>query len=148
MSSSRILTKGVMPEDVTHPTSAPVPAAGNNIQRELCRSGREAGAAVFTLAEARERITRLEQLVRDLNAGGTLGDLDRVLNVAETARAIGKSPLTLAKRLRDAHQFERWQMAILVQKDPTGHWVSSPRRVARWKQVMFRNLQTLAGGSR
>jgi hypothetical protein len=68
-------------------------------------------------------------------------DLDRVLSVAEAARAIGKAPVTLRHWLGDVQLFRRYQLAALVRKDPTNHWVSSPRLVARWKQVMFRALQ-------
>ena len=49
-----------------------------------------------------------------------------------------------AQGLRDAQLFERHHLAALVWKDPTNHWVSSPRLVARWKAVVFKGLQELA----
>lgn len=87
------------------------------------------------------RVVDLEIAVKELRGAR---DLDRVLSVAETAAAIGKSPTTLRHWLRDAQLFERHRLNALVRKDPTNHWVSSPRLVARWKQVAFRALQELA----
>jgi hypothetical protein len=135
------MKEGVVPYSVEkQPTVPPVPVAGKPTElRAIEHDTRGVTGAAESLEE---RVRRLERAVRSLQE--TPGDLDRVMKVPEIAKAIGKSRCTLLKRLRDANEFERWQMALLVRKDPTGHWVSSPRLVARWRQVMFRNLQELA----
>lgn len=102
------------------------------------------------LAEVMEQVGIIQEQVRKLLARqqateralgqGMAGDLDRVLSVAETASSIGKAPTTLRHWLADAQLFDRHQLGALVRKDPTNHWVSSPRLVARWKQVAFREL--------
>lgn len=65
---------------------------------------------------------------------------DDVISLARAAAAIGKSHGTLVKWTKNARLFERYNLRLLLEKDVTGHWVSSPRLVARWKQVMFRTL--------
>lgn len=67
-------------------------------------------------------------------------DIDKVLSLRETATAIGKAPSTLCHWLGDAQLFERHQLGALVRKDPTGHWASSPRLVARWRAIAFKAL--------
>ncbi|MDD5302424.1 MAG: hypothetical protein PHS14_04875 [Elusimicrobia bacterium] len=89
-------------------------------------------------------VRRLSARIDDFERLRSGPDLDRVFSVAETARAIGKAPSTLRHWLGDAQLFDRHQLAALVRKDPTNHWVSSPRLIARWKQVAFRALQELA----
>ncbi|MDD5305513.1 MAG: hypothetical protein PHS14_20625 [Elusimicrobia bacterium] len=89
------------------------------------------------------RVLALETALRALRAAAP-ADLDRTLNVKETAVSIGKAGSTLAHWLRDAQLFDRYQLAALVRRDVTGHWVSSPRLVARWKAVVYRGLQELA----
>lgn len=71
-------------------------------------------------------------------------DPDRVLNLEETAAAIGKAAPTVRHWIADAHLFERHFLAALLRKDSSGRWVSSPRLVARYKQVAFRSLCELA----
>jgi hypothetical protein len=87
------------------------------------------------------RVLALETTVRELRASAAPQDLDRVLSAAQTAVAIGKAPSTLRHWLCDAHRFDRYQLAVLMRKDVTGRWVSSPRLVAKWKQVVFRSLE-------
>jgi hypothetical protein len=67
-------------------------------------------------------------------------DLDRVLSVKETAAAIGKSACTFRHWLGNAALFDRHLLGALLRKDTSGRWVSSPRLVARYKQVAFRAL--------
>lgn len=90
------------------------------------------------------RVVALEAAVRELRTAAPAADLDSVLSVKETALAIGKSPVTLMHWLGDAHAFERYNLNALMRRDPTGHWRSSPRLVARWKQVAFVQLCELA----
>jgi hypothetical protein len=100
---------------------------------------------VLALVSSLKRdVERLNARLDAFEVRGPSLDLDRVLTVSETARAIGKSPTTLRHWLHDARLFERHQLAALVRKDPTGHWISSPRLVARWRQVAFKSLQELA----
>jgi hypothetical protein len=102
---------------------------------------REALAEVGAL---RADVRRLCARIDAFEVRGPSPDLDRVLSVAETARAIGKAPTTLRHWLRDAETFDRHQLGALVRKDPTNHWISSPRLVARWRQVMFKALEEVA----
>lgn len=68
------------------------------------------------------------------------GDLDRVLNLRETAAAIGKSPVTVRHWISKAEFFDRHQLAVLLRKDVSNRWTSSPRLVAKWRQVALRAL--------
>lgn len=88
-------------------------------------------------------VRHLSARVDDFERRGAL-DLDRVLSLKETAIAIGKSPTTLRHWVTDAQSFERMQLGALLRKDPTNHWVSSPRLIARWRQVSLRSLQEMA----
>jgi hypothetical protein len=95
------------------------------------------------VAELRARTAKVEarqEATERALAQGMAPDLDRVLSLKETAAAIGKASTTLRHWLGNASLFDRHQLGALLRKDPTGHWVSSPRLVARWKQVAFREL--------
>lgn len=134
--------KGTRQEDVAknEALSASLEAAGlSRPTSPLTHQQHEQAEAWVRHLEA--RVSALEEHVRELRDSV---DLDRVLSVKETAAAIGKAPSTLRHWLGDAQLFERHRLGALVRKDPTNHWVSSPRLVARWKQVMFRALQELA----
>lgn len=100
---------------------------------------------VLTLVSSLQvEVRRLSARVDDFERRQGFADLDRVLNLSETATAIGKRPSTLRHWLADAVLFDRHQLGALVRKDSTGHWVSSPRLVGRWRQVAFKSLQELA----
>jgi hypothetical protein len=90
--------------------------------------------------QVRNLIARQESTERALTQG-MAGDLDRVLSVAETASSIGKAPTTLRHWLADAQLFDRHQLAVLFRKDVSNRWTSSPRLVAKWRQVALRQLQ-------
>lgn len=116
-----------------NPSGPSVPVAEN--MGKSTSYGRVTGpVALLTLEALEARVVALE--IQQRRGPG----LDDTLSLAATARAIGKSPTTFAKWLRDAGAFEKHQLAVLVRKDPTGHWVSSPRLIARWKQVVYRSL--------
>ena len=98
-------------------------------------------ADVDRIAALEARVLALETTVRELRAAAPAADLDSVLNVKETARAIGKAPSTLRHWLGDAQLFDRHQLAVLFRKDVSNRWTSSPRLVARWRQLALRQLK-------
>jgi hypothetical protein len=79
--------------------------------------------------QVRKLLARQEATERAL-AQGMAGNLDRVLNLRETAAAIGKSPVTIRHWIADAALFDRHQLAVLFRKDVSNRWTSSPRLVA------------------
>jgi hypothetical protein len=101
------------------------------------------------LREALAEVSALRDDVRRLAAridafevrGAPSVDLDRVLSLRETAAAIGKSVVTLRHWVGDAVAFDRYHLGVLLKKDPTGHWTSSPRLIAQWRRVALRELQ-------
>jgi hypothetical protein len=98
--------------------------------------------ALEDVGALRSEVRRLSNRVDDFERrqSAERGDLDRVLNLRETAAAIGKAAPTLRHWIADAALFDRHMLAALLRKDSSGRWVSSPRLVARYKQVAFRAL--------
>jgi len=102
---------------------------------------REALALVGALrTDVRRLSARVDDFERRQSAER---DIDRVLSLKETAAAIGKRPSTIRHWIADAQLFDRHHLAALLRKDSSGHWTSSPRLVARWRQVALRELQGL-----
>jgi hypothetical protein len=103
---------------------------------------RKAMAEIMTLqTQVAGLLRRQEHLERSLTGQVPAADADRDMALSEVARAIGKSPATLAKWTKNAALFERNRLGLLLQKDVTGHWISSPRRLARWREVTYRSLR-------
>lgn len=101
--------------------------------------------ALEDMGALRSEVRRLSARVEDFERRQSAErDLDKVLNLKETAAAIGRSASTVRHWISNAELFDRHQLAVLLRKDDSGRWTSSPRLVAKWRQIAFRALQELA----
>jgi len=84
-----------------------------------------------TVTELRERVSELERL--NLSGGA-----DRPICLKELAGRIGngKSVASLRGWMKRPATRKRLRLELLLRKDPTGHWYSTPRLLARWQDAL------------
>ncbi len=80
-------------------------------------------------------IADLARRVAELERIALVGGADREIGLDEVASSIRRSVATLRRWLRSPSERARHRLDLLVRRDSSGRWVSTPRMVAAWRRV-------------
>jgi hypothetical protein len=93
-------------------------------------------------------VADLTARVAELERVRGVGDADRVLSLEEVAARIGRSPETIKRHwLRSFASQRMHRIELLLFRDVSGRWVSTPRKVQQWTDAIASGaLSSLRGG--
>lgn len=80
-------------------------------------------------------VEALAARVAELERIALVGSADRPLGLAEVAPAIRRSTPTVRRWLRSSKERGRRRLDLLVRRDVSGRWISTPRMIAAWRRA-------------
>jgi len=130
--------------------ACPPPAAGpGSSGGPRLGTSKDAGARTSSgagpAADLLTQVMELRARVAELERVQMCGDADRPMRLAELAKRIGpgKSVATLRGWIKRPASRRKYRLEMLLRRDPTGHWYSTPRLLAAWSNALAKSAQHL-----